>query len=204
MLFGRIRARKIRRKFQDLRIDTMMSLATEKKTGVVAQFRRATNDTGSPEVQIALLSERINGLGDHFGAHKRDHASRRGLVKLVNQRRKLLDYLKATKPPSIRKSSSAWDSGANYRTLKAAPLARPFSFVSKSITHSGHLGLVKEIKRERSQEIISVWSAHRLHRNRRNRPPGRRPRWWCRWATPWCWSRRLPPRRRCRARTSSR
>ena len=54
-----------------------MSLATEKKSGVVAQFRRAANDTGSPEVQIALLSERINGLGDHFGAHKRDHASRR-------------------------------------------------------------------------------------------------------------------------------
>src|SRR6185295_2487216 len=75
-----------------------MSLATEKKTGVVAQFRRAANDTGSPEVQIALLSARINGLGDHFGAHKRDHASRRGLVKLVNQRRKLLDYLKATQP----------------------------------------------------------------------------------------------------------
>lgn len=71
-----------------------MSLATEKKTGVVAQFQRAANDTGSPEVQIALLSERINGLGEHFGAHKRDHASRRGLVKLVNQRRKLLDYLK--------------------------------------------------------------------------------------------------------------
>ena len=71
-----------------------MSLATEKKTGVVAQFQRATNDTGSPEVQIALLSERINGLGEHFGAHKRDHASRRGLVKLVNQRRRLLNYLK--------------------------------------------------------------------------------------------------------------
>jgi small subunit ribosomal protein S15 len=76
----------------------LMSLATEKKAGVAAQFRRAANDTGSPEVQIALLSERINGLGDHFGAHKRDHSSRRGLVKLVNQRRKLLDYLKATKP----------------------------------------------------------------------------------------------------------
>ncbi len=73
-----------------------MSLAN--KDGVVAQFRRGANDTGSPEVQIALLSERINGLGEHFGAHKRDHASRRGLVKLVNQRRKLLDYLKATKP----------------------------------------------------------------------------------------------------------
>ncbi len=78
-----------------------MSLATEKKTGVVTEFRRAANDTGSPEVQIALLSERINGLGDHFGAHKRDHASRRGLVKLVNQRRKLLDYLKATKPLEV-------------------------------------------------------------------------------------------------------
>ena len=75
-----------------------MSLATEKKTGVVTQFQRAANDTGSPEVQIALLSERINGLGEHFGAHKRDHASRRGLVKLVNQRRKLLDYLKDSDP----------------------------------------------------------------------------------------------------------
>ena len=75
-----------------------MSLSAEKKTGSVSQFQRAPNDTGSPEVQIALLSERINGLGGHFTAHKSDHASRRGLVKLVNQRRKLLDYLKATKP----------------------------------------------------------------------------------------------------------
>jgi small subunit ribosomal protein S15 len=98
MLFCRIRARKIQAKFYDLRTETKMSLATEKKTGVAAEFRRAANDTGSPEVQIALLSERINGLGEHFGAHKRDHASRRGLVKLVNQRRKLLDYLKATMP----------------------------------------------------------------------------------------------------------
>ena len=75
-----------------------MSLATEKKSGVVAEFRRAANDTGSPEVQIALLSERINGLGGHFTTHKSDHASRRGLVKMVNQRRKLLDYLKSTQP----------------------------------------------------------------------------------------------------------
>ncbi len=75
-----------------------MTLSAEKKTGSVSQFQRAPNDTGSPEVQIALLSERINGLGGHFTAHKSDHASRRGLVKLVNQRRKLLDYLKATKP----------------------------------------------------------------------------------------------------------
>jgi len=75
-----------------------MALTTEIKGGIVAQFRRDPNDTGSPEVQVALLSERINGLGDHFNAHKRDHSSRRGLVKLVNQRRKLLDYLKATQP----------------------------------------------------------------------------------------------------------
>jgi len=75
-----------------------MSLTSEKKGGILAQFRRGPADTGSPEVQVALLSERINGLGEHFTAHKRDHASRRGLVKLVNQRRKLLDYLKSTRP----------------------------------------------------------------------------------------------------------
>ena len=75
-----------------------MVLSTERKNGVVAEYRRDPKDTGSPEVQIALLSERINGLGEHFSAHKRDHSSRRGLVRLVNQRRKLLDYLKATRP----------------------------------------------------------------------------------------------------------
>jgi small subunit ribosomal protein S15 len=75
-----------------------MALSSEKKGGIVAQFRRDQKDTGSPEVQVALLSERINGLGEHFTAHKSDHASRRGLVKLVNQRRRLLDYLKATQP----------------------------------------------------------------------------------------------------------
>ncbi len=75
-----------------------MTLSAEKKDGIVAQFRRDPKDTGSPEVQIALLSGRISGLGEHFAAHKGDHASRRGLVKLVNQRRKLLDYLKSTAP----------------------------------------------------------------------------------------------------------
>ena len=75
-----------------------MALSTEKKSGVVATFRRDPKDTGSPEVQIALLSERITGLGGHFTAHKSDHASRRGLVRMVNQRRKLLDYLKSTQP----------------------------------------------------------------------------------------------------------
>ncbi|MBU6211104.1 MAG: 30S ribosomal protein S15 [Gammaproteobacteria bacterium] len=75
-----------------------MPLSQEKKSGVMTEFRRGPTDTGSPEVQIALLSERISGLGQHFASHAGDHSSRRGLVKLVNQRRKLLDYLKASKP----------------------------------------------------------------------------------------------------------
>jgi small subunit ribosomal protein S15 len=73
---------------------SQMSLSSEQKGGIVEQYRRGPADTGSPEVQIALLSARINELGEHFTAHKRDHASRRGLLKMVNQRRKLLDYLK--------------------------------------------------------------------------------------------------------------
>jgi small subunit ribosomal protein S15 len=75
-----------------------MALSTEQKGGIVEQYRRNSKDTGSPEVQIALLSARINELGEHFATHKRDHASRRGLLKMVNQRRKLLDYLKGTAP----------------------------------------------------------------------------------------------------------
>lgn len=61
---------------------------------IIAQYQRGENDTGSPEVQIALLSARINDLQDHFKEHKGDHHSRRGLIRMVNQRRKLLDYLK--------------------------------------------------------------------------------------------------------------
>jgi small subunit ribosomal protein S15 len=75
-----------------------MPLDNTAKAGIVAKFARDKNDTGSPEVQIALLTARIVGLGEHFGAHKRDHSSRRGLLKMVNQRRKLLDYLKDTAP----------------------------------------------------------------------------------------------------------
>src|SRR5512147_1903651 len=73
-----------------------MALSTERKGEIVGNYRRNATDTGSPEVQIALLSARINELGEHFNVHKRDHASRRGLLKLVTQRRKLLDYLKET------------------------------------------------------------------------------------------------------------
>ena len=75
-----------------------MSMSSEQKQGIVSEYRRGSADTGSPEVQIALLSARINDLGEHFNAHKRDHGSRRGLLKMVNQRRKLLDYLKSSAP----------------------------------------------------------------------------------------------------------
>ena len=71
-----------------------MVFTAEKKLEVIAAYRRDPKDTGSPEVQVALLSARIGGLEDHFVHHKQDHHSRRGLLKMVNQRRKLLDYLK--------------------------------------------------------------------------------------------------------------
>ncbi|OBS10991.1 30S ribosomal protein S15 [Acidihalobacter prosperus] len=71
-----------------------MSLTTEDKANIVGKFQRADSDTGSPEVQVALLSARISYLTEHFNTHKHDHHSRRGLLKLVNQRRKLLDYLR--------------------------------------------------------------------------------------------------------------
>ncbi|MBI5014589.1 MAG: 30S ribosomal protein S15 [Deltaproteobacteria bacterium] len=69
-------------------------MTTEKKQEVIGQFKLHESDTGSPEVQIALLSERINYLTEHFKTHQKDHSSRRGLLKLVGQRRCLLDYLK--------------------------------------------------------------------------------------------------------------
>ncbi|MCP3661998.1 MAG: 30S ribosomal protein S15 [Gammaproteobacteria bacterium] len=72
-----------------------MAMTAESKKAIVEQFGRGTNDTGSPEVQVALLTSRINELTEHFAAHKHDHHSRRGLVRMVNSRRKLLDYLKS-------------------------------------------------------------------------------------------------------------
>ena len=71
-----------------------MSLAKERKQEVIHTFRHHETDTGSAEVQIALLTERINSLTGHFQVHAKDHHSRRGLLKLVGQRRRLLDYLK--------------------------------------------------------------------------------------------------------------
>ena len=72
-----------------------MSLNAEQTNKIIADYQRAPNDTGSPEVQVALLSARIEHLTQHFGTHVKDHHSRRGLLKLVNTRRRLLNYLKA-------------------------------------------------------------------------------------------------------------
>jgi len=69
-------------------------LDVEKRKGIISNFQLHASDTGSPEVQVALLSARITYLTDHFKEHKKDHHSRRGLLKLVGQRRRLLDYLK--------------------------------------------------------------------------------------------------------------
>ena len=71
-----------------------MALAQEQKLGLIEKFRTHPSDTGSPEVQVALLTERINGLTDHFKAHQKDHHSRRGLLMMVSQRKSLLEYLK--------------------------------------------------------------------------------------------------------------
>ena len=71
-----------------------MALTVQDKAAIVAKFARAAGDTGSPEVQVALLSAQIDDLQGHFKAHKHDHHSRRGLIRMVNQRRTLLDYLK--------------------------------------------------------------------------------------------------------------
>ena len=72
-----------------------MSITTERKTELVGEFARGKGDTGSPEVQVAILTERITNLTEHFKTHKKDNHSRRGLLKLVSQRRSLLDYLKS-------------------------------------------------------------------------------------------------------------
>ena len=71
-----------------------MSISVERKVAVIKENATVKNDTGSPEVQIALLSERIGNLTEHFKTHKKDHHSRRGLLKMVSTRRRLLDYLK--------------------------------------------------------------------------------------------------------------
>ena len=80
-----------------------MSLKPERKQALIKDNATAKNDTGSPEVQIAILTERINSLTDHFKVHKKDNHSRRGLLKMVSQRRQLLDYVKSRDHPRYAK-----------------------------------------------------------------------------------------------------
>lgn len=77
-----------------------MSLTKEKKTELIEEYRRSDEDTGSPQVQIAVLTHRINELTGHLKQHKKDHASRRGLLMLVSRRRRLLDYVREHDPES--------------------------------------------------------------------------------------------------------
>jgi len=79
-----------------------MAVTTADKARIVTQYQRANSDTGSPEVQVALLTERINMLAEHFKTHIKDFHSRRGLLKMVSQRRSLLDYLKRKNVESYR------------------------------------------------------------------------------------------------------
>lgn len=79
-----------------------MSITKEQKTELISEFRRNDSDTGSPEVQIAVLTQRINALTDHLNSHQKDHASRRGLLMLVSRRRRLLDYVASSSPESYR------------------------------------------------------------------------------------------------------
>lgn len=74
-----------------------MTMSKDQKSGIIGKFQLHESDSGSPEVQVALLTERINYLTEHFKTHKKDHHSRRGLLKLVGRRRRLLDYLKSNK-----------------------------------------------------------------------------------------------------------
>jgi small subunit ribosomal protein S15 len=77
-------------------MDDRMSITAERKKEVISEYAHNAGDTGSPEVQVAVLSERISNLTEHFKTHVKDNHSRRGLIKLVSQRRRLLDYIKAT------------------------------------------------------------------------------------------------------------
>jgi small subunit ribosomal protein S15 len=80
-----------------------MAATAAQKAQIIQTHQRKADDTGSPEVQVALLTSRINDLTDHFKAHVKDHHSRRGLLKMVSQRRKMLDYLKRTNADNYRK-----------------------------------------------------------------------------------------------------
>jgi small subunit ribosomal protein S15 len=100
-----------------------VALTKDKKETLIGSYRTHDKDTGSPEVQVAILSERISYLTEHFKTHAKDHHSRRGLLKLVGQRRRLLDYPRARTPNATRSSSSGSESGSNRTTSCPFPVA---------------------------------------------------------------------------------
>ena len=86
-----------------------MTLAVEKKSGIISEFHRHKKDTGSPEVQVALLTEKINTLTEHLKSHMKDTHSRYGLIKMVGQRKRLLEYLRRMNPEGYQKLISRLD-----------------------------------------------------------------------------------------------
>ena len=92
-----------------------MSITAERKSALIKEYATKTDDTGSPEVQVAVLTERIANLTEHFKTHAKDNHSRRGLLKLVSQRRRLLDYVKTQRRSALQEPD---------RTARPAPLAR--------------------------------------------------------------------------------
>ena len=108
-----------------------MSLSTARKAEVIKSNATKSGDTGSPEVQIALLTERINSLTDHFKVHKKDNHSRRGLLKMVSQRRQLLDYLKSKdqRPLPEGHREAAICAASRLGLWQTAPGPRAVSFI---------------------------------------------------------------------------
>ena len=105
---------------------TSLSLTKDRKSSIIGEYRIHSTDTGSPEVQIAILSERIGYLTEHFKIHAKDHHSRRGLLMLVGQRRRLLDYLKKWTSSGTGVLFSGWefanDGGRGARVVRGLPL----------------------------------------------------------------------------------
>ena len=105
----------------------MSEITDQAKPGVIAEHRLHDTDTGSPEVQIALLTQRINHLTEHLKVHKKDHHSRRGLLMLVGRRRRLLDYVaRTTSSATGRSSPSSACAASNPRRAASGPLVAPF------------------------------------------------------------------------------
>ena len=113
-----------------------MALHSEQKSSIVEKFKTHEGDTGSPEVQIALLTERITHLTDHLKTHMKDHASRRGLLKMVGQRRRLLDYLRRTSADRYRTLVGALSLrklGSHTGVLRASSRRAPVFFVLRPL-----------------------------------------------------------------------